>query len=81
MENDHYIIVPKEAEIVRRIYNEYLSGSGYNSIAKMLNDEGILSRFGGKWNQSAVSRVLSNYTYTGNLLLQKTFSENHITKR
>lgn len=81
MENEHYVIVPKEAEIVRRIYNEYLSGSGYNSIAKMLNDEGILSRFGGKWNQSAVSRVLSNYTYTGNLLLQKTFSENHITKR
>ena len=81
MENDHYVIVPKEAEIVRRIYNEYLSGSGYNSIAKMLNDEGAPSRFGGKWNQSAVSRVLSNYTYTGNLLLQKTFSENHITKR
>lgn len=81
MENEHYVIVPREAEIVRRIYNEYLSGSGYNSIAKMLNDEGILSRFGGKWNQSAVSRVLSNYTYTGNLLLQKTFSENHITKR
>lgn len=81
MENNHYVIVPKEAEIVRRIYNEYLSGSGYNSIAKMLNDEGILSRFGGKWNQSAISRVLSNYTYTGNLLLQKTFSENHITKR
>lgn len=81
MENDHYVIVPKEAEIVLRIYNEYLSGSGYNSIAEMLNDEGILSRFGGKWNQSAISRVLSNYTYTGNLLLQKTFSENHITKR
>ena len=81
MENDHYVIVPKEAEIVRRIYNEYLSGNGYNSIAKTLNDEGVPSRFGGKWNQSSISRVLSNYTYTGNLLLQKTFRENHITKR
>lgn len=81
LENSHYVIVPKEAELVRRIYNEYLSGKGYPSIAKMLNDEGIPSRFGGKWNQSAVSRVLSNYTYTCNLLLQKTFSENHITKR
>lgn len=81
LENDHYVIVPKEAELVRRIYNEYLSGSGYNSIAKLLNDEGIPSRFGGKWNQSSISRILSNYTYTGNLLLQKTFRENHITKR
>ena len=81
LENSHYVIVPKEAELVRRIYNEYLSGKGYPSIAKMLNDEGIPSRFGGKWNQSSISRILSNYTYTGNLLLQKTFSENHITKR
>ena len=81
MENEHYVIVPGEAELVRRIYNEYLSGKGYPSIAKMLNDEGIPSRFGGKWNQSSISRILSNYTYTGNLLLQKTFRENHITKR
>ena len=81
LENGHYVIVPKEAELVRRIYNEYLSGKGYPSIAKTLNDEGIPSRFGGKWNQSSISRVLSNYTYTGNLLLQKTFRENHITKK
>lgn len=81
LENGHYVIVPKEAELVRRIYNEYLSGRGYNSIAKTLNDKGVPSRFGGKWNQSSISRVLSNYTYTGNLLLQKTFRENHITKK
>ena len=81
MENEHYVIVPGEAEIVRRIYNKYLSGSGYQIIAKRLNEEGVPSRFGGKWNQSAVSKILSNYTYTGNLLLQKTFRENHITKR
>ena len=81
LENGHYVVVPKEAELVRRIYNEYLSGRGYPSIAKTLNDEGIPSRFGGKWNQSSISRVLSNYTYTGNLLLQKTFRENHITKK
>lgn len=81
LENGRYVIVPKEAEIVRRIYGEYLSGYGYQSIANMLNKEGITSRFGGKWNQSSVSRVLSNYTYTDNLLLQKTFREIHISKR
>ena len=81
LENGHYVVVAKEAELVRRIYNEYLSGKGYPSIAKTLNDEGIPSRFGGKWNQSSISRILSNYTYTGNLILQKTFRENHITKK
>lgn len=37
IENGHYVIVPKEAERVRRIYSEYLSGYGYQSIANMLN--------------------------------------------
>lgn len=31
LENGHYVIVPKEAELVRRIYNEYLSGKGYDA--------------------------------------------------
>ena len=76
-----YCIIPDEAELVRRIYSEYLAGDGYLSIAKRLNEDGIPSRFGGIWNQSVISKILSNYTYTGNLILQKTFRENHITKK
>ena len=81
LKDGRYEVVPKEAELVRRIYTEYLAGDGYLSIAKRLTEEGIPSRFGRKWNQSVVSKILSNYTYTGNLLLQKTFRENHITKK
>ena len=81
LKDGRYEIVPKEAALVRRIYNEYLAGDGYQAIAKRLTEEGVPSRFGGKWNQSVVSKILSNYTYTGNLLLQKTFRENHITKK
>lgn len=76
-----YEILEAEAQIVRRIYSEYLSGSGYAAIAKGLNEDGIPSRFGGQWAQSVVSKILSNYTYTGNLILQKTYRENHLTKR
>ena len=81
LKDGRYEIVPKEAELVRRIYTEYLAGDGYQAIAKRLTEEGVPSRFGGKWNQSVVSKILSNYTYTGNLLLQKTVRENHITKK
>ena len=81
LKDGRYEIVPKEAALVRRIYNEYLAGDGYQAVAKRLTEEGVLSRFGGKWNQSVVSKILSNYTYTGNLLLQKTFRENHIMKK
>lgn len=81
LKNGCYEIVPEEAEIVRHIYAEYLSGSGYCTIAKRLNEDGIPTRFGRQWRQSVISKILSNYTYTGNLILQKTFRENHITKK
>ncbi len=81
LKNGRYEIVPEEAELVRRIYGAYLSGSGYLAIAKRLNAEGVPPRFGTQWRESVISKILSNYTYTGNLLLQKTFRENHITKK
>lgn len=81
LKNGRYEIIPEEAELVHRIYDEYLSGDGYLTIAKRLNEDGIPSRFGKQWGQSVISKILSNYAYTGNLILQKTFRENHITKK
>lgn len=76
-----YVVVPNEAEVVTRIFNEYLSGLGHLKISNGLNEDGIPSRCGGKWNQSVIGQMLTNYTYTGNLILQKTFRENHLTKK
>ena len=64
LKDGRYEIVPKEAALVRRIYNEYLAGDGYQAVAKRLTEEGVPSRFGGKWNQSVVSKILSNYPST-----------------
>lgn len=76
-----YIVVPEEAEIVRSIYTDFLDGKGVTAIMKRLNKEGILTQQGFTWHKSAITRVLKNYTYTGNLLLQTKFRENHLTKR
>ncbi len=75
------IIVPEEAAVVRRIFDSYLGGMGINAIMKMLNEQDIPTRNGNTWCQSSVMRVLRNYAYTGNLLLQQTYRENHLTKR
>ena len=75
------IVVPEEAEIIKLIFESYLSGMGVTAIMKMLNDKGYITRFGKIWHTSGVSRILRNYTYTGNLILQKTYRENHLTKR
>lgn len=76
-----YEIQPEEAAIVRRIFSEFLSGKGRQAIATQLNEEGAVTRFGNRWSARTVSGILRNYTYTGNLLLQKTYIENHLSKK
>ncbi len=76
-----FVIVPQEAEIVRRIFTEYLNGKGYCAIAKGLNADGIFTRKGVRWEPGVIAKLLKNYNYTGNLILQKTYRENHITKK
>ena len=79
--NQHPVIMADEAEIVKRIFDDYLAGLGALAISKKLNEEGIPSRCGGKWRPGNLQRILKNITYNGRLLLQKTYRENHLTKR
>lgn len=81
IENDKYVIVEEEAEIIRTIYDLYLLGFGYEAIARELNDRNIKTRNGNNWTHSSVLWILHNYSYTGNLLLQRTYTENHLTKK
>ena len=80
-DNGTLVIHPEEATVVRQIFDSYLDGMGVTAIAKMLNNQGIVSRLGNSWNKGSILRVLRNYTYTGNLLLQTTYRENHLSKR
>lgn len=79
--NGRYEVVPEEAETVRMIFDWYLEGMGATTIRNRLNAMGIKTRLGNKWSRSPILKLLRNYAYTGNLLLQKTYRENHITKK
>lgn len=68
-------IVPEEAETVREIYGDYLSGMGMLAIVKKFRARGVSLSKGG------VSGILRNEKYTGSMLLQKTFVKDHLTKR
>ena len=81
LEGDHYVINEKEAAIVKRIYSEYLSGDGTPSIAKRLTEDGVPTMHDRPWHCKTVAKILRNYAYTGNLLLQKTYISDHITKK
>lgn len=75
------IIVPEEAEIVRMIFYDFLGGMGKNAIANKLLAMGVPTKGGGIWTAWSIRRILKNEKYCGDLLLQKSYRENHITKR
>ncbi|MCL1976227.1 MAG: recombinase family protein [Firmicutes bacterium] len=74
-------IITGEAEIVRRIFTDYLSGKGKLAIAKSLNADGVPTINGGIWRENTIRGILQNEKYTGDMLLQKTFIPNHLTKK
>jgi len=71
---------PKETEVVKMIYADYLGGMGKNAIMRKLLSLGISTKGNATWSESTVDHILRDEKYTGNMLLQKTYSENHLTK-
>ncbi len=75
-EGDMLAIVPEEAEVVKRIYRDYLAGKSRAEIGRELMAAGITTRAGCPWEHSNIWKILTNVIYTGNLLLQKMFNAN-----
>ena len=64
-----------EAQIVRFIYDAYLSGWSQESIASFLTDIGVETKTGGiEWNSGSIGYILTNERYCGNVLTWKTFT-------
>lgn len=77
----HFVVVDDEAKVVRRIFDMYLSGMGCAKIGKILNAEGIASPKGKGWIWTVIRKILTNEKYAGDLLLQKSYTEDFRTKR
>ena len=76
------VIEPKQAEIVKRIYREYLEGKSMDKIAAGLEADGILTGAGKeRWHPSTIKKILTNEKYIGDALLQKTYTTDFLTKK
>lgn len=74
-ENDELVIQKEEAAVVRRIFRKYLNGKGIYAISRELTEEQCPTiRSGEKWNDTVIKEILINPVYSGNLLLQKTYT-------
>ena len=65
VENGEYIVVPEEAEIIRKVFNDYVNGNGLLTIAKELNSIGIKTHRGNKIENRTVEYWLNNPLYIG----------------
>ncbi|MGN1101202.1 MAG: recombinase family protein [Huintestinicola sp.] len=57
----------KNAIIVKMIFDEYISGKSIRGIAEILNNMGIRSSRGNRFESRTVEYIISNPTYTGKL--------------
>ena len=70
-----YEIIPEEAAVVKGIFADYLGGMGVLAIRKKLL-AGCMN-----FSVNTLRLMLRNEKYAGNLLLQKTFTQDHLSKR
>lgn len=76
------IIDPAQAEIVHRIYREYLEGASFLQIKRSLEADGIKNGAGHKkWHESNIQQILTNEKYIGDALLQKTYTVSILDKK
>lgn len=79
-EGDSLVIVPEEAAVVKRIFQNFLDGKSRLETEREFAAEGITTRQGCRWCDSNIRKVLENITYTGNMLFQKEFISDPIEK-
>lgn len=73
---DEICVNEEEAATVRKIYDYFLAGYGYEYIAKQLTADGVQTkRSGTRWANHTVILILTNEKYCGDCLFQKSYNE------
>ncbi len=78
---DGKLVPNEEAWIVREIFQAYADGEIIGNIRKKLAAKGVLTRNGTPLSIGGIRYMLTNETYRGDKLLQKTHPKDLITKR
>ena len=75
-------IIPEEAEVVREMFNRFLDGASLGQLKDFLENKKVLTRRGkSEWSISVIRGMLSNEKYVGDILYQKTYRADCISKK
>jgi DNA invertase Pin-like site-specific DNA recombinase len=76
LQTDRVILIPgpqEEVQIVKWVYELFIKkGKREREIANLLNEKGVLTDLGRKWNRGTVSQLLTNEKYIGNNIYNRT---------
>ena len=80
-EAGHLIVNQEQAKVVRRIFQDFLEGWQPSEIARKLNAEKVPGVHGEPhWAAVSVLRILRNEKYKGDLLMQKYYVRDFLTR-
>ena len=75
-------IIPEQAAIVRELYDRFLAGASYRMLQSWLEENHIPTVKGAStWSCTSIKGILTNEKYYGDVLMQKTFRQDVISKK
>ncbi|MEY8358217.1 recombinase family protein [Anaerotruncus colihominis] len=81
-EDDKPRVIPEQAEVVRRMFDSFLMGNSIRMIKAELEQDKIPAVSGGEsWSEATIRSILKNEVYCGDVLLQKTYVSDCISKK
>ena len=80
--DDKFVVNKAQAKIVKRIYQEYLTGKTPDRIARLFRSEKV-KNWDGKynWQATSIDSMLRNEKYMGDTILQKSYTQDFLTKK
>lgn len=80
--NGNLVVNKEQAKVVKRIYHEYLLGKTPDRIARDFRAEKVKSWDGkSNWHVSTIDSMLRNEKYMGDVILQKSYTQDFLTKK
>ena len=80
-EKRQYVIIPEEAEIVRKMFALYLDGVSLKNICAELNGAGYRTINGCLFQETSLHKMIKNEVYAGDILRQKCHIPDPISKK
>ena len=77
--NDELCLIKEdEAAVVREVFSRYVHGEPPMDIVNDMIARGVKPPAGNRWKRLQLDRMITNEKYAGDVVLQKTYIENHL---